>query len=344
MRTGHTGLKVITAVAICVSGCLLLWQVQGNGTGVLLRVPGHWAAAVSLILVAAAAVSWARPLRAHLALTAVLGMLGTQFVLLLATGVALEAVQPKAPGAQLVAPLTDGLSVLIAALLAVGAWTPLRGLLGDERSRRRAQAMRARRATLSRRDLPVPQKPETEEQGFVLGVAEADSQAVSDRSRGTQTGSGGEPRAGEAAAPADLAADGDVEVPALVIFKQLHQVGAIDQSVVARVPSDLAVSIPIALVAPGLREGAVVLPISALAPYLPDHLERDGLVAEPDEMTTEPMIMLPLEIVVPQIPKEAFVLPAMPSPEWMSLEREEEHSSLESTLSLVQESDSDGLS
>jgi hypothetical protein len=242
------------------------------------------------------------------------------------------------------APLTTGATCLLAAMLAIATWMPLRSALGGHRSYRRARAMRARSATLTQRDAPTPSDSEQADRGFVVGVPGAESQAAAETSAGPGSQPQGAAGATSPLAGPPLAVECEVQIPLALVLSQLGQAGAVDESTLVEVRPDLNMSIPVSLVTPGLREGEVALPISALAPYLPNGIPYDAASEEMGEMTAQPMIVLPLEIIVPQIPVEAFALPERSSPDWMSAEPTEADAAFVlSSLSGTQESNSDGV-
>jgi hypothetical protein len=337
MRTGFTGVKVVTAAAILLSGCLLLYHMQGGTLGYSIPVPSPWLVLASLAFVAAVAAAWGSSAQPQGAWVLGLVMVGTQFVLLIATGIALEATEPKAPGAQLVAPLTNGTTCVIAAVLAVATWIPLHSALGGRRSHRRTRAMRARSSVAAQRRTDVEADSQPPDRGFVLGVPGVESAGALAADRSETSGAGGP-------APVTLAVECEVEIPLAPMLGQLSQLGAVDQAASARIQPDLSIKIPASVVAPGLREGEVALPMSVLAPYLPVDMPHEVAPEEVGEMMAQPMILLPLEMIVSQIPEEAFALPERVPPEWMSLEPTgPEGGFVLSRLSGTQESDTDGV-
>src|SRR3990172_2972644 len=101
MRSGNTAVRVITAVAILLSGCLLLFRLRSEGLWFTPPAPGPALAAAGLFCIFVAAALWSRPPGSPSGLLLGVSVFGTELLLLIITGVALEALRPKAPGEQL---------------------------------------------------------------------------------------------------------------------------------------------------------------------------------------------------------------------------------------------------
>jgi len=81
-----------------------------------------------------------------------------------------------------------------------------------------------------------------------------------------------------------------------------------------------AAIVPLSAILPQLEEGVVRLPITALAGYMPaGSLREDRDIFAEDEA---PMVTLPLEVIVPQLPESVLTVEPANPPSWLRVDPE----------------------
>jgi hypothetical protein len=119
---------------------------------------------------------------------------------------------------------------------------------------------------------------------------------------------------GEARPPSELAdIEGEVELPLKAILAQVPQ-EMIGPKAATYTDSHMG-AIPLAVIVPQLAEARIVVKLDDLADWLPSGAlevprEALGLDGEP------PLVLLPLELVVPHLPESVLELPPPSLPAW----------------------------
>jgi hypothetical protein len=112
-------------------------------------------------------------------------------------------------------------------------------------------------------------------------------------------------------------ADTAIEVPVMALLAELPREMVTDE---ARALDDgRSVVIPTDRVLPQLREAQVLLSIQEITELLPHRMRK--ALSQPAEVNLGcDTVNIPLELIVPQIPLDAFALPDPSPPAWADVE------------------------
>ncbi len=111
--------------------------------------------------------------------------------------------------------------------------------------------------------------------------------------------------------------EGDVDLPVRDVLAQIPQEFVSEKA--ERLDGSEVVSLPLATILPQLREARIVIRFDELCERLPDGLIDVSETRRLEEAET-PLVLLPLELVVPRLPEGILVLPPPSPPAWAKLE------------------------
>ncbi len=120
-----------------------------------------------------------------------------------------------------------------------------------------------------------------------------------------------------ASSPPTERIEGDVEIPVREILAQIPQEFVSEKA--DRLDGSEMVPFPLAAILPQLKEARVVVRFDELCERLPDGVIDASETRRLEEAET-PLVLLPLELVVPRLPEGVFSLPAPSPPAWAKLE------------------------
>lgn len=116
--------------------------------------------------------------------------------------------------------------------------------------------------------------------------------------------------------------EGDIALPLSTILSLLPDHLVTNQALA--LSDSQAVTIPLSVIHPQLKEAQVVFSVADLRAWLPP-LVRKAIVqpSESDIEIENGLVSLPLELIVPQLPPDALQLPAPSPPTWAELQESE---------------------
>lgn len=116
--------------------------------------------------------------------------------------------------------------------------------------------------------------------------------------------------------------EGEIELPVRVVLAQMPPELVNERA--EKIGESQMMSVPLGAVLPQLKEARVAFSPSEVREWLPDSAKRAVNLAEgARDGEEEASVVLPLALVVTQLPEEALVLPAPSPPAWANVEQSE---------------------
>jgi hypothetical protein len=113
--------------------------------------------------------------------------------------------------------------------------------------------------------------------------------------------------------------DGSVDIPLDALLAQIPRDLWGDSA--EGYSASLPVPVPLEAIVPQLKEARVVMRLAALRELLPPGAMQDLSDTEPDR--EDGLVLLPLELIVPQLPPEALELPPPSPPAWAKVDEDD---------------------
>jgi len=303
MRREFTGVSGFSMLVATVAGIVLCMQLAHFKTslGVELSAPVLWAVEVGIF--GTAVYLWQTEISLGGWTLGIAGLVLVRVVLTALAGMAFSATYgegERGAGMQEMSALTPRMCSIFFSLMVC---YPLRLLLPCRPRRARAQGRRFAESPAAQAAVPVSGDS-------VWSLVILPRHERGDTSAGDAAG--GAWRAAESL-PSAREVEGTIELPVRAVLAQMPQ--ELVRDGVREIKDLHMISIPLEVVLPQLREARVVATVAQIRRWLAAGARK--LLVEPPDLDEErESVKLPLELIVPQLPREALALPAPSPPAW----------------------------
>jgi|GEM_PF-1438801 len=307
MRKEFTAISAFSTIIAFTAGAVLCMQVSNLdlAAGVKISSPVLWAAEVAIF--GTAVYAWRTNVSVIGWLLGIGVFVTIRVVLTSCAGMAL-ALQQENPDFDVT--LAQA-SMLIprgcAALFALMVCYPLRIFLPERPPERRRTGNRFRESPAV-----ASAAKGAEADGGLLIVALKDSKTGSqDRSETVSTHSH------VTQAPINTSIEGEVELPMSTVLALLPEHIVSDRALALGDTQMMTISLDVIL--PQIKEAQVVFSVADLRAWIPPAVKKALVQAVDSDLETENgLVSLPLELIIPQLPPEAFELPPPSPPAWVN--------------------------
>ncbi len=116
--------------------------------------------------------------------------------------------------------------------------------------------------------------------------------------------------------------EGEIELPVRLVLGQMPPELVNERA--EKVSESQMMSVPLAGILPQLREARIAFSPAEIQEWLPESAKKAVNLEEGDEDAEEAeSVVLPLAVIVPQLPKEALTLPRPSPPMWANVDQSE---------------------
>jgi hypothetical protein len=318
MRNEFGATRALIVVAVLVCAILMVAHLHEQVASSALPFPSFLLWPIELITYALAALVWIGRWTARSVAVAVPGMVASRLIICLGAA-QLSQLSGRAGGrsADPWAVANDGICWIVAIIFSMLLWHPLRFLLTTPTPHRRRRPLVARPLSAKAavgRDVKPDEEALLAPSSFP-GNPDELIRVASDHEQ---------PPLSVGLPLEDFSLEGEVNLPAGIILSQLPTDRLTPR---AAAMEDRPVTVPLRLLSAGLRQGE----ISVSFRHLLSPGDPDGLGATLAPALTDPAgwsddevrILVPLHLVVSQVPADTWVLPECAPPPWLELSEEE---------------------